>query len=338
MGLGNQNRGSDVAMIEKTLAFGYPFFLRVIFPGSLASAVLYLILWPWVGETINMADKVAFGLFFSVSTIALGLIVSFADHPIYSLYEARVGWPRWLRRWLVRRRQLEVERRRIAANEATDEQERAEMWSWLRRFPLTEEGEPRALSPTAIGNILYGYEDYPWQRYAMDAVFYWPRIWLMVDDKTRKEIDSLWAPADSLTYLSFIALFGSVVLIPFLVVSLVQSAWSASFVVDLRHLWGAAVPSLILLWRIFYLLSLPLHISNGETFKSVFDVYRGQIENLLPDRDQATYEKKKWHDAWHYLQYYPGPRGRTKPLPENNGKMPPATSREEPPPQSPPSY
>ena len=323
-------------MIEKTLSFGYPFFLRVIFPGALASAVLYLVLWPWIGETVNMADKVALVLFFSVSTIALGVIVSFADRPIYSLYEARAWWPAWLRRWLIGRRRLEVGKRCVAADKTADKQERAEIWSWLRRFPVTEGGQPNAVSPTAIGNILYGYEDYPRQRYGMDSVFYWPRIWLVLDDRTRKEIDSLWAPADSLTYLSFVSLFSFVVLIPFLIGSLVQTSWSASFVVDIRHLWGATVPSLILLWRVFYTLSLPLHISNGETFKSVFDVYRKQIEHVLIDRHQATCEKKKWRDAWHYLQYYPGPRGAAKPRPKNNDEVPPATSQEELPPQSPP--
>ena len=206
----------------------------------------------------------------------------------------------------------------------------------MRRFPVDEKGRPKAMSPTALGNILYGYEDYPWQKYGMDPVFYWSRIWLTLDESTRKEIDSLWAPADSLTYLSFVSLFGSAVLIPFLIVSLVQSSWSASFVVDLRHLWGATVPSLILLWRVFYTLSLPLHVNNGEIFKAVFDVYRRQIEHVLIDQHQATCEGKKWRDAWQYLQYHPGPRGVAKPRPESNDEGPPATSRGELPPQSPP--
>lgn len=303
-------------MIEKTFAFGYPFFLRVIFPGFWASIVLYALLWPWIGQMVNIGQAANMALFFSGMTIALGLITTFADLPIYSLYEGRACWPGWLRRRLTRRLQSKIDKlvdRATKTTDETDEHERAEIWAWLRRFPRTEEGRPQGVSPTLIGNILSAYEGYPLQRYGMDSVFYWHRIWLTLDDKTRREIDSLWAPADAVTYLSFLSFSGFVVSIPLLIVSLVHGSWSAFFAVDLRLLWGATTPSLLLVGWMFYMLSLPLHVANGEIFKSVFDVYRKQVEHIVIDAERAIEEKKRWHASWDYLQYYPGPRHPSEP-------------------------
>lgn len=291
-------------MIEKTLAFGYPFFLRVIVPGVAASFVWYLILWPLIGNTVNLSDKVALALFFSVFTVALGVFVSLADGAIYSVYEGRSMWPDRLRRWSTHRIQTRLERRAKEASEISDMQEKDEIWSWLRRFPVTEDGKPKAERPTELGAILYAYEDYPFQKYGMDSVFYWPRIWLKIDDKTRKEIDALWAPADCLTYLSFVSGLGAVLFVSLLLGSWVQIFWNATQLADLHILWGAAGVSLLILWRIFYHLSLPLHVKNGEIFKSIFDVYRKELENIAITYEEVASEKRKWSGTWRYLQYH----------------------------------
>src|SRR5439155_22810022 len=78
-----------------------------------------------------------------------------------------------------------------------------EIWSQLRHYPLGPDAKPLATAPTEMGNILAAYEDYSYRTYGMDADFYWPRLWLVLDDKARKEIDESWAPTDMLLYLSF---------------------------------------------------------------------------------------------------------------------------------------
>ena len=68
-----------------------------------------------------------------------------------------------------------------------------ELWSEIRQFPADEHDHYIATRPTKMGNILASYEDYPDSRYGMDSVFYWHRLWLIVDKDTREEIDRTWA-------------------------------------------------------------------------------------------------------------------------------------------------
>jgi hypothetical protein len=189
---------------------------------------------------------------------------------IYKLYEGR-GWPQGPSRRLTKRIKSKVDGRYRKATYTTDDKEKREIWSWLRRFPI-EDGIPNANMPTELGNILAGYEEYPLRRYGMDAIFYWYRIWLKLEDKTRKELDSLGGPADCLVYLSFVSLFGFVLLIPFIILSLVLGSWSADHAVDLRILWGGGAAVLFGFAWFFYRLSLDRHVSYGEYFKAVFDI------------------------------------------------------------------
>jgi hypothetical protein len=51
----------------------------------------------------------------------------------------------------------------------------------------------------------------------------------------------------------------------------------------------------------WYRLSLPFHRENGEVFKSIFDLYRGKIQDMTTLQPM---EKERWKAAWAYLQYF----------------------------------
>jgi hypothetical protein len=158
-----------------------------------------------------------------------------------------------------------------------------------------------------MGNILEAYEEYPKRKYGMDSVFYWYRIWLFITEEVRKCVDQIWANADCLLYLSFVSLLGALL---FIILSLVKalfmilSSAGVAFM-SLSISFGVLiVGTLILLFAvwIFYRLSLPSHKINGEYFKSIFDLYRGEITKIQLEGEPAE-EQEKWYRTWLYLQY-----------------------------------
>ena len=186
-----------------SLNFGLPFFLRVLLPGAVAAVAALPLLGPplgWGLRELGLQADFAGVVLLSVLTLGLGLVLWTLDDPIYELYEGR-RWPRFLSEPLRGGCQSSVDQllRRFESVEpetAEGEAENSEIWAELRQFPVGPDNQPVALRPTKVGNILMAYEQYPERRYGMDAVFYWPRLVLMLDRDAREEIDRNWATAD----------------------------------------------------------------------------------------------------------------------------------------------
>jgi len=56
----------------------------------------------------------------------------------------------------------------------------------------------------------------------------------------------------------------------------------------------------VLTARLFYSWSIPGHVSNGEAFKSVFDLYRSRVAALAP---ASSDERQRWERISSELQY-----------------------------------
>jgi len=54
----------------------------------------------------------------------------------------------------------------------------------LRRIPA----EPESRLPTKLGNTLRAAESWPRDKYGLDTVVIWPRMWLVLSDDAREEI------------------------------------------------------------------------------------------------------------------------------------------------------
>jgi hypothetical protein len=181
------------------------------------------------------------------------------------------------------------------------------IWVWLKMFPL-EKALPVARCPTLLGNILKSYEDYPDSRYGMDAGFYWPRLWLSLEDDKKKTVDTRWSMADGILYSSFGLALSAVVY--FLLVAVNLGVIGLSFLrLTQRTLIGPFATGWDLILAITmlcvaylaYRLSLPYHRQNGESFMALFDLYR---DNLGAMRNLGVEEKRKWDVTWGYLQYF----------------------------------
>lgn len=305
------------------LSFGFPLFLKVIIPGIVGAfflnpliASILIKLELDVGFSGKSLSKI--GLFFAGLALFIGFMLYFLDHYIYRIFEGYKFWPECIRKYRTRKLDEKVKNRFVKYQSAEDEIDRKILMEWLMRFPLKEgakEAETEAILPTQMGNIISSYESYPYSRYGLNAIFYWPRLWLSLDNETRKEMDKIWAEADCMTYISFVlvcsAIFGFLAFLfdYFNIITLIlgpigkpidslaigKMSFTPSFFLGLGII-SLAFSSL------FYRLSLPLHVKNGSYFQSLFDLHRDKLEKM-----QLTVTKKLldkgWVETWAYLKY-----------------------------------
>ena len=287
---------------EKVLGVKLPIFMRMVLPGLLATAVLYRQTAWALAHLPGDADRSWMRLVgYGVLVLVTGALISTLNSEIYKIYEGRILWPRALRAWATAIQQNRVDRLlKATRDESLSDEEYAEIWYQLRVYPTGDKGEQTATHPTRIGNILAGYEQYPLNRYDMDSVFYWPRIWLQMDKDKKEEIDGQWSVADGFLTLSAIAVLGGGL---WIVQALLAAFGLSTRGLPLSSALWAALAGFV--WFVlgygWYRLSLPFHRENGEVFKSVFDLYRDKVWSMTSLKSR---EKEAWEAAWLYLQYH----------------------------------
>jgi len=181
-----------------------------------------------------------------------------------------------------------------------------------RKFPISEQGDYFAKYPTRLGNCIAAYESYPALRYGMDSVFYWYRIWIVLDKDLKEDLDNRSALADSAVYSSFALFFSSGCWLVYAVVSAYKPT-------ALHHLpsnhtsWVIVALSLLAAYAI-YRLSVHIHFRFGEIFKAVFDRYGKDVDisqvileiaSITNDQSLTTRSRREQLQiAWRYLNYY----------------------------------
>ncbi len=185
-------------MTELPLQLGLRFFLVNVVPTAAATAfVLVLIRAGAPGDHLVLADAWRSAARLSVGrTVLLGLavlVVALALHPLQlalvRLYEGY--WPRLLRgpaRLLSgrqRRRRDRVAEEVSRALSAQDAQAAGEAGEVLRRsFP-----DRRSVLPTRLGNTLAAMEERAGAAYGWDAAVTWPRLYPVLGDACRQQVD-----------------------------------------------------------------------------------------------------------------------------------------------------
>jgi hypothetical protein len=239
------------------------------------------------------------------------------------LYEGRRYWPRPLWHFYLNKeseilkscteKQEKAYEAFLKTNNLDDEQIYLEMSVERRQFPIDENtGERVSKAPTRLGNILKMYETYPDVMYGLDGVFFWYRLWLFLNKDVREDFETQQAYADSTVYTSA-ALFIS----GFIVLSYPFAAIFKLTPLDQWPFYVWFVISFVLLFMgyIVYRMSLHLHVQFGETWKSIFDVYRAKLVDIQIDEDIAVWTgeenvmagktpREKNKIIWSYLQYY----------------------------------
>jgi hypothetical protein len=292
------------------IGFGTRFVFRTLLPGTALASVMARLV-----HSIAFAygAKIPIAISFIGEIAFWGWIVLLLDMPIYMIFEGRRWWPLRLaaffrdleRRRLLRilkdfRHQEEILRRskelppsnRIArdrhdailAINARARNERiessrlmGESVNKLNDFPL----DPRtamftATWPTKLGNLIAAYEQYPLLKYRMDAVFFWPRVWITLDKDLRDEIDTQQAMVDGTLYTTAVLIFGSGM---FLLYAGIDSMWPNALMYRehyLKDLFAAAACATASYG--IYSISLHAHSKFGDMFKATFDQYRSKVD------------------------------------------------------------
>ena len=245
------------------LALLLPVFALAAGIGALAATMIgwhQTLAW-WAG--LDAARQVALGVAAAAAIVMLAVI---AGTQVVAMTRVLEGY--WRRAWVDRTlgrlgRHREGKRRQRLAGDTSD--------PGYQRSYLSFPPPPAEVLPTRLGNALRAAESYPGdaQRWGLDAVFWWPRLYLILPDSARDQVDDARASLDQLVVLSILsAAFGTV--------SLGLSCAGLNLAVGLGAAAGA-----FLLSRACYLSAVTSATVLGELVRSCYDLFRGDLLKAL---------------------------------------------------------
>jgi hypothetical protein len=250
-----------------------------------------------------------------------------SDMSIYMVLEGRRYWPRFLYNFL---RDREEQRRlalaAIMEKDGPNTRRGLEAGVEHSKFPFNKNGESYVEHPTRLGNLIESFEVYPEVKFGLDSVFYWYRLWLVLDKDTREELDNAQAMVDCAVYVVFVlGLCGLIFLVNALMgVAAAVAQWLnqpwLQWLATLRLPYVPSWPALILISLLCFLcafalyrFSLPAHAQYGELFKGLFDQYRSklnvddvvdQVANIRQSPYVSLDQADKYRIAWLFLRWH----------------------------------
>jgi hypothetical protein len=307
--------------VKLPFEFGTKLVFRLVFPGAILAAALAPAVHALL-HALGILIKIQF--LFPFEAIAWGWAVVVCDMLIYMLFEGRRFWPNFVREAL-----LNSEKRRLKAlndvmNDITVNRGRQlEAAVEYGFFPTNESGETYVEYPTRLGNIIAAYENYPYVKYGLDSIFFWYRLWVVLDKDLREEIDNAQAVVDSTVYMSFALYLSSLAMLVYSAVQLLTDISrdylqlpplvALPYVPGPYFLLGLSLACLIIGFFI-YRVSLPAHAQFGELFKSIFDQYRSKLsfDDIANEVGRLVGEPCLWQHTqktknqavWRFLRWH----------------------------------
>jgi hypothetical protein len=180
--------------------------------------------------------------------------------PMTRLLEGYWSW-RWADKTIGRLGRYRQGKRRTRLHKDTSSM------AYLREYLAFAPAELGPVMPTRLGNALRAAESYPGddERWGVDAVYWWPRLYLILPDSTRDHVDEARASMDQLILLSVLSATFGAVAIGFGIAGLTPAVWVS-----------CAVGGLILA-RLSYLAAVASAGVFGDLIRSCFDLFRGDL-------------------------------------------------------------
>lgn len=145
-------------------------------------------------------------------------------------------------------------------------------WQYLH-LPL-----PEQLMPTRLGNNLRAAEQRPLEKYGLDAVICWSRLWLLLPDSTKKELQSARADLNTAARVWLWSLL--FILWAFIGAWWAEEGWWTSPLNFIAVCWPAIVGILSAVFA-YYNWAISAAITYGELIEATFDLYRHLLYDFL---------------------------------------------------------
>ena len=242
---------------------------------------------------LDAARQVALGVAAAAAVVVLAIIIGTQVVAITRMLEGYWRW-RWVNATLGRLGRWRENKRRTRLKADTSSLGDLRLYLAFPPDGYPPDGDPlRHPLPTRLGNALLAAESYPGdqQRWGIDAVFWWPRLYLIMPDSARNQVDDARASLDQLVVLTMLsAAFG--------VVSLALSCAGLNLWVGVTSGIGA-----LLLSRSSYLSAVTAAGVFGELVRSSYDLFRGDLLAKLgwPMPPTLTAERQLWTDLGQQL-------------------------------------
>lgn len=222
-------------------------------------------------------------VWFLVGILVLITVLAYLLQPFTRLiirsYEGY--WPLSIRSWFAAKGEYKVwEEKSIQRTQAEAEAEETNDWSKYNDLQAQlfygYPSRSSRLMPTRLGNVLRAAEDYSKSAYGMDSVFWWPRLWPLLPEAMRKEIDGALIPVMALLN------FSSLVM--------VVALWGLAYLSQ-QGLWWRAVMVVVggvILALISYRAAVAQAQDYGERIRSAIDLYRFDLLKALHQKLPET--------------------------------------------------
>jgi hypothetical protein len=157
---------------------------------------------------------------------------------------------------------------------------------YLREYLAFAPAELGAVLQTRLGNTLRAAESYPGdpERWGLDAVFWWPRLYLIIPDSARAQVDDARASMDQMVVLSALSVMFAGVAAGFGIAGLPLAVWVPCCVGGLALSW------------LTYRAAVTSAAGFGDLVRSCFDLFRGDLLTHLgwPLPDKLQDERALW--------------------------------------------
>ncbi|NEQ34438.1 MAG: hypothetical protein F6K04_26230, partial [Leptolyngbya sp. SIO4C5] len=227
-------------------------------------------------EYLRLAMAIAAFLLIAISAV----VIQRFDLAVLRFLEGY--WPRWLnplRRWRIaqaakRSRKIGDRWQALAqinpAQLTPQQRDDLAQFDWQQRqMPL-----PHESMPTQLGNLLRAAERKPKEKYGLDAIICWSRLWLLLPDAAKQDLQAARADLNTAARVWLWSML-------FCGWALLSLEFSPSFTVNLWALWPLL--GLLSAW-LAYQWAIAAAQIYGELIEASFDLYR----HLL-------YESLRWH-------------------------------------------
>ncbi|GII29130.1 hypothetical protein [Planotetraspora mira] len=141
-------------------------------------------------------------------------------------------------------------------------------------------GEESSVFPTRLGNVLQAAENYPRDRYGVDTILFWPRLFSLLPEQFQRDYEEYVANYEFPLVVSFLASIATTI-----------SGMAMLLTGQPPLLYGLVVGGGFVAAYVAYRFALSGAEELGEQQRTAFDLYRDKLLEMWPTADDVRDER-----------------------------------------------